>query len=149
MVWGKKKDQKGNQNEKKPAEDSSRVAREGERMTDWVDSSINDFEKKGGFKDLPGHGKPLSTDYLKGDVFTGILKEANYLPPWAELQKQIRDSMRSLILNIENLEKINVDEEIDEINKKIRKYNQSCPSPLMQKGLLSAERIKQQYEKWE
>jgi hypothetical protein len=149
MVWGKKKDQKGNQNEKKPAEDSSPAVREGERMTDWVDSSISDFEKKGGFKDLPGHGKPLSTDYLKGDVFTGILKEANYLPPWAELQKQIRDSIGRLILDIENEENINADEEIDEINKKIRKYNQSCPSPLMQKGLLSAERIKQQYEKWE
>jgi hypothetical protein len=149
MFWNKKKHQKDNGDEPERSTDtSSKTVNSGERLTDWVDSSISDFEKKGGFKDLPGHGKPLSDDYLKGDVFTGILKEANYLPPWADLQHKIRDSIGLLIQAIENQENVNADEEIDEINKKIRKYNQMCPSPLMQKGLISADRIKQQYEKW-
>jgi hypothetical protein len=149
MVWGKKKHQKNNETELKEVTEDSSHAVDIERFTDWVDTSISDFEKKGGFKDLPGHGKPISDKYLKGDVFTGILKESNYLPPWVDLQHEIRDSIANLILDIENQENILVDEVIKDINKKIRKYNQSCPSPLMQKGLLSAERIQQQYEKWQ
>jgi hypothetical protein len=149
MVWGKKKHQKDIETDVKESTEDSSQAEDAERFKDWVDTSISDFEKKGGFKDLPGHGKPISDSYLKGNVFTGILKEANYLPPWVELQHKIRDSIARLIFDIDHQENINVDEVIVEINTKIRKYNQSCPSPLMQKGLLSAERIKQQYENWQ
>lgn len=104
------------------------------------------------FKDidhLPGHGKPLSQEYLKGDAFDNILKNANYLPPWVDLQQKIRSLIGQLITAIDQQEEMNMVEELDEINKHIRKYNQLVPNPSFQKGLLSQERIKQQYERWE
>lgn len=101
------------------------------------------------FDHLPGHGKPLSKEYLKGDAFDNILKNANYLPPWVDLQNKIRTMIGQLIAAIDKQEKMNIDEELDEINKHVRKYNQLVPNPSFQKGLISQERIKQQYERWE
>jgi hypothetical protein len=149
MIWNKEKKQRGNGDESKSTRNNASKKTDTEdKFTDWVESSVKDYEKTGGFKELPGHGKPLSKEYLKGDVFTGILKNANYSPPWVDLQHNIRDSIGKLILAIENQEAIDIDDEINEINQHIRKYNQMCPSPVMQKGLLSAERMKQQYERW-
>jgi hypothetical protein len=109
------------------------------------------------FDQLPGHGKPLSQDYLKGDAFDNILKNANYLPAWVDLQQKIRSLIGQLIVAIDKQEELNIDaklhgkldKELDEINKHIRKYNQIVPNPSFQKGLISLERIKQQYERWE
>jgi hypothetical protein len=149
-LWGKKEKKQTNASRvpENARENSAKRMDTEDKFTDWVESSVKDYEKTGGFKELPGHGKPLSKEYLKGDVFTGILKNANYSPPWVDLQHNIRDSIGKLILAIENQEAIDIDDEIIEINQHIRKYNQMCPSPVMQKGLLSVERMKQQYERW-
>lgn len=101
------------------------------------------------FDQLPGHGKPLSQDYLKGDAFDNILKNANYLPPWVDLQHKIRKLISQLINRMDNQEEMKSEVDLDEINKHIRKYNQIVPNPSFQKGLISLERIKQQYERWE
>ncbi len=60
-----------------------------------LDDIFSDFVSKGGMENLKGAGKPL--DVPDGDVLNSVLKTANYLPPWLELQKQIRAGMSDLI----------------------------------------------------
>ncbi|MGI8857128.1 MAG: DUF1992 domain-containing protein [Thermomicrobiales bacterium] len=68
-------------------------------MFNWgriVEEQIREAERKGEFNDLAGHGKPL--DYndeetaLEGDLKMAhhILKNADALPFWIELDKEIR-----------------------------------------------------------
>ncbi|MCM3740093.1 DUF1992 domain-containing protein [Oceanobacillus luteolus] len=80
-----------------------------------------------------GKGKPLSKDYLKMDTFQHfqkIAKDAGYLPPWLELQKEISQLVHSC----------ETEKHVKAINKKINKYNKSCP-PSMQKNLISLDEL--------
>jgi hypothetical protein len=112
---------------------------------DVMDSIYKDYEKNGGFKKLPGMGKPLPKSALQGDIFTNIVKNAGYLPGWIKMQKDIK-------LRIEKLMKLKCNEqrilEAERINQEILKYNLACPVPL-QKNLLSLEEIEKQYKLWE
>lgn len=112
----------------------------------WFDAIYKDYENKGDFDNLPGKGKPLPEDLLKRDALDGVLKDANYLHPWIELQHEIRDEISQLIdrLQIENR---SFNEEVNKINDKIRKYNRICP-PSLQKWLINPDNIRQQYEQW-
>jgi hypothetical protein len=41
------------------------------------------------------------------------------------------------------------EEQIEELNSQIKKYNISVPNPLLQKGFVSVENIRMKYEQWE
>ncbi|MDR0268051.1 DUF1992 domain-containing protein [Paenibacillus sp.] len=112
----------------------------------WMDETLSDFEKRGSLKELPGFGKPLKL--TEGDPFHSILKNANYLPPWIELQKEICKSLEALINQMEYMDKTGLDFKFDEINQKIRKYNNQVPSHFMQKMIVTTENIQEQYQKW-
>ncbi|WP_322924380.1 DUF1992 domain-containing protein [Paenibacillus campi] len=116
-----------------------------------LDDIFNDFVANGGMENVKGAGKPLHVP--DGDVLNSVLKTANYLPPWLELQKQIRANMKHLIEQLDNdaadVSKDDWAAQFDELNEQIKKYNRSVPSPLLQKGFVSANNISSKYEQWE
>ncbi len=116
-----------------------------------LDDIFNDYVSKGGMDNLKGAGKPL--DVPDGDVLNSVLKTANYLPPWLELQKQIRIGMKDLIEQMDHHPNDALtsqwETQIDELNSQIKKYNISVPNPLLQKGFVSIENVKTKYEQWE
>ena len=103
-------------------------------------------------KKLPGFGKPLPSHLFKGDMYSNFLnqaKNAGYLPPFVDLQKQIRaqlEVVKKLIL--ENQKESELEKVIDEINAKIKKYNECCP-PKMQRGKVTLAGIERACEIWE
>lgn len=113
-----------------------------------IDNIYNDFVERGGMDNLIGQGKPL--EISDGSVLDSIMKNANYLPSWIELQKEIKAHILATIELMENdndTKKIN--NEIDAINLKIQKYNLMVPTSILQKGFISAENIKNKYSHWE
>ncbi|MCM3781540.1 DUF1992 domain-containing protein [Neobacillus mesonae] len=113
-----------------------------------MDHIFNDFAERGGLDNLKGEGKPL--EISNGSVLDSVLKNANYLPKWVELQKEIR---AQILAAIQAMDKSNdhsqIRNEIDAINLKIQKYNLIVPAPVLQKGLISIENIKRKYSNWE
>ncbi|WP_054950652.1 DnaJ family domain-containing protein [Numidum massiliense] len=115
----------------------------------WLDEIFKEHEQKGDFDDLPGKGKPIAKESLQGDTFNNVLKNANFLPPWLELQHDIRDAIGTLLERIKRDDPaLNVNAEIKAINKKIKKYNFDCPTPVLQKAPITADNIQRQYEYW-
>ncbi|MFD1956315.1 DUF1992 domain-containing protein [Paenibacillus thailandensis] len=112
----------------------------------WVDEAVEEFAKKGGFDDLPGKGKPLHI--AQGDAFSGVLKEAHYLPAWVELRKEIAKDMERYIDKAGHLTEQEGERAIGAINEKIRKYNRMVPSGTLQRGLVTSENIRSKYEYW-
>nr|WP_253944980.1 DUF1992 domain-containing protein [Paenibacillus sp. NEAU-GSW1] len=111
-----------------------------------MDEIVSDYEKRGDLKELPGFGKPLKV--AEGDPFQSILKNANYLPPWLELQKEICKTIEALIDQMENMNKTDLEHKLDEINQEIKKYNLQVPSRYMQRIIITTENIAEQYQKW-
>ncbi len=117
-----------------------------ERMFNhWLDQAYDECEKNGEFDHLPGKGKPI--DVQTGDPLNSILKHANVLPPWLELQHEIRDAIAALLPAIETGDDT-VDASIGEINKKIAKYNAQVPTSVLQKAKITRETAAVQYRKW-
>nr|WP_113756984.1 DUF1992 domain-containing protein [Brevibacillus laterosporus] len=114
-----------------------------------MDAIYMEHEKRGDFDNLPGKGKPLPKESLEGDVLHNVLKHANYLPPWLELQRNIRDLIGKAIgLMDQAASEDYVQQKIDDINSEIRKYNGMCPISL-QKGLVTFNNLRQKYDSWE
>lgn len=90
-------------------------------------------------------GKPLPKSALEGDIFSKIVKNANYLPSWVQRQKEIKQQIEiAMKLKDENLRI----KEVERINQDIIKYNRMCP-PALQKNQLSASLLESQYKQWE
>lgn len=104
---------------------------------------IGEILERAGEKDHfenKGKGKPLPKDYLQMDTFQHfqrIAKDAGYLPQWVKLQKEISQLVHSCKTN----------NDVEEINKKIKKYNKICPHQL-QKAPISLEHIEKNKEIW-
>ncbi len=81
------------------AEDAAQTISSGRMMGNWLDEIYNDFGKRGGFENLPGKGK--SIEIKSDDPLTSVLHNANVLPPWLELQHEIRDSMFALMTRLD------------------------------------------------
>lgn len=109
------------------------------KYNDFIGDIIkdNNYEYE---KDLPGKGKPLPKDYMQKDTFQHfqkIAKDAGFLPPWLELQKEIRALIQSA----------KTEKDIEKINSKIKKHNRNCPSP-MQKKLVSLSDLEEIKKNW-
>ncbi len=109
------------------------------------DDIYKEFDKNQKDDPLPGKGKPLPQSALTGDVFDKTLKHNHYLPPWIKQQHKVRDALSAAaaLTDPEQLEQA-----IEQINKEIRQYNRQCP-PVMQKGLVTAENLKQRLDSWD
>jgi len=118
------------------------------KMQHWLDEAVRDCEKSGGLDDLAGKGKPIEVP--TGDALNSILKNANVLPPWLELQHEIRDDIRELLRRYgTDSRPASFQTDLDAINKKIQKYNRSVPTPILQKGRLYPESVNKQLNSWE
>ncbi|WP_051251509.1 DUF1992 domain-containing protein [Paenibacillus harenae] len=111
----------------------------------WIDEMYKEQQKKGAFDHLPGKGKPLHIE--SGDVFTGILKNANVLPDWLQLQQEIREQIRMVLANLPNNDN-DWNREIADINIKIKKYNTIVPTGILQKRQIAKETVHEQYNQW-
>lgn len=118
------------------------------KMQHWLDEAIRDCERSGGLDHLDGKGKPVEVP--SGDGLNSILKNANVLPSWLELQHEIRDDIRALLRRYDSVSRPpSFHKELDAINQKIRKYNMSVPTPILQKGRLFPETVQKQLQVWE
>ena len=107
------------------------------QYNDLIGEILADAGKKADYK---GKGKPLSKEYLEMDTyqhFQKIAKDAGYLPPWLQLQKEIAELVHAC----------KTQEDLDVINEKIRKHNRICPTQ-MQKGLITLERLEEARNNW-
>ena len=109
-----------------------------------VNDAIEDFAKRGGFDDLVGMGKPLEVP--EGDVLSSVLKNANYLPPWIELRKEIATEMKLLIEKMNHVSPAELESGIELINEKIKIYNRKVPNPVLQKGFVSEQTLETKHE---
>lgn len=117
---------------------------------DLIGDILKEYSKTGGMDNLPGAGKPLPADYFSGDTFQHFQRLANqagYKPYWLELQHQIRDEIHRTIDLLQAGKKNEVQLNIALINKKIHKFNQSCPPPL-QKGSITLQNLESAKERW-
>ncbi|MDQ0271381.1 J-domain-containing protein [Cytobacillus purgationiresistens] len=109
-------------------------------MTEKYNDLIGEILKNSDTKDLPGKGKPLPNNYYQQDIFQNfqkIAKDAGFLPPWLELQKEISQLVHQA------KEK----EDMNKINKKIKDYNKICPFS-MQRYPISFEGLEKAKEIW-
>ncbi|WP_051556481.1 hypothetical protein [Alkalihalobacterium bogoriense] len=112
---------------------------------DWLGDMIKDFEKKEG--PLKGSGKPLPDHILKGDVLDRTIQHANYRPEWLALQHSICNDIQLFIKERPTLSRKEIQSKIETINKKIKKYNTLCPTPL-QKMKVSKDTLEKQLSSW-
>jgi hypothetical protein len=111
----------------------------------WAGQMYHDEMKKGTFDHLSGKGKPMEVP--DADITNSILKNANVLPDWLMLQHEIRDQLQAL-LSVANPDAKQVERELDDMNKKIKKYNTLVPSVVLQKRKLTKEDMHKQYNQW-
>ncbi|WP_066062888.1 hypothetical protein [Neobacillus soli] len=118
----------------------------------WMDQVSSDYNLDEEMKKHPGFGKPLPSRILSGDSYSSFVntaREAGYLPPFAALQKEIKQELaKASKLKEEATKETELNRLIDEINKKIQQYNTCCP-PMMQRGRISLKGIEQQCKIWE
>ncbi|KYP80564.1 DUF1992 domain-containing protein [Ferroacidibacillus organovorans] len=116
-----------------------------------IDQIIAEHAQQGGFDNLEGKGKPLN---LEGKVhenyyLSRVMKNANVLPHWLELQHEIRDMLKSLIDAVDRNATPNLEAKIAEINIKIKKYNRVCPNPLFEKPHVTVKNYRTQAKQFE
>ena len=122
------------------------------RFQTWLDDVIEQHQRDGGFAELEGKGKPLKLPdpaFNDDEMVYGILKNANALPEWLEIQHEVRDGLRRLT----ELESILSDSEVERrvvsLNDLVRRYNDRAPSELLRKPLLRADSLANQLSNWE
>lgn len=126
-------------------EDAAQSIVRARNVNDWLDQAVRDCQESGGLDHLAGTGKPIVVQ--GGDPLNSMLKNANILPPWLELQHEIRNRIVKLIQRMD-LGQQDITEELQAINKQIIRYNQSVPTPVLQKGRIAVESIRDQVDRW-
>lgn len=107
------------------------------KYNDLIGDILEASEEKDNYK---GKGKPLSKAYLEMNTyqhFQKIARDAGYLPPWLQLQKEISQLVYSC----------KTDLDVRDINEKTSKYNTICPNP-MQKSLISLNKLDEAKRIW-
>ncbi|MBU9710707.1 DUF1992 domain-containing protein [Evansella tamaricis] len=116
---------------------------------DLMGDIYKEYEKRGGFDNLAGKGKPLSQETLKSDPLNSVLKNANYLPEWIKAQHKVREAILQLLKKIENGTVSDKEKKdgMKDINQLIKKYNRLCPA-MLQKAPASLETLEKDKNKW-
>mgnify|MGYP001251288733 CR=1 FL=1 len=145
-----KKEKKETQNKmdvsQESAENSAKAVNDARWYNSLIDQAVAEYMESGNFDVEKWKGKPVEVP--EGDPLDSVLKNANILPPWLQLRKEIIKDMKALIDWIDAEKNDFIEEKIEKINTKIRKYNRQVPSYLLQKGLISSENIREKYESW-
>jgi hypothetical protein len=120
---------------------------------DLMGDITKDFNLDEEIKKNPGFGKPLPSRFFKGDVYSNFLntgRQQGFQLPWVKLQKEIKEQLAHVLSFMEKqgIKEMDLDEKINQINTKIRKYNLSCP-PQLQRGLVKIETLRQQAKHWD
>ncbi|MDF2815325.1 MAG: hypothetical protein K0Q81_1525 [Paenibacillus sp.] len=126
-------------------EDAAQTIVRARNMNTWLDDAFRECVQNGGMDNLDNKGKPVVVK--GGDPLNSMLKNANVLPPWLELQHEIRKQILLLIERM-NLGQQDVTDDINRINQQITKYNLSVPTPILQKGRLAENSIREQVQLW-
>ena len=116
---------------------------ENQPRNDLMGDILRSYEKTGGMDNLKGQGKPLSEEYLTGDVFQHfqkIAKDAGFKPHWLKLQHEIREEIQDISNKKKNGLTEGLQFRVTKVNEKIIAYNKACPPPL-QKGQIRLETI--------
>lgn len=112
-----------------------------------IDQAVTEYFDREGTEQLKGKGRPIN--YEEGDAIQIVLKNANFKPAWVELRKEIIEDMKQAILQLELVGRLPyVEQQIDDINNKIRKLNRVVPHPQFQRGLVTIDNLKTKYELW-
>ncbi len=114
---------------------------------DWMDDVVREQEDLGTFTDLPGKGKRLN---LKPNfnIADHIMEQNHLLPPWLRLRQEIYQDIKTALSLLDRNDLAALEERIAAINMQIGKYNRSCPSPLLQRNLLSGKTLRDAAGKW-
>ncbi|MBD2861727.1 DnaJ family domain-containing protein [Paenibacillus oceani] len=113
-----------------------------------MDEAIEECALNGGFDHLKGNGEPILIP--DGDVLSSVLKQANVLPPWLELQHEIRNDLRAYVSSGRvNPPAPSESADLDAINRKISRYNMLVPTPILQKGRVKPDTAEEQLKLWE
>jgi hypothetical protein len=113
-----------------------------------MDEAIEECAQTGGLDHLKGKGEPIPIP--EGDVLSSVLKQANVLPPWLELQHEIRNDLRAYVSSHRaNPPATFVSADLDAINRKISRYNMLVPTPILQKGRVNPDTAEEQLKLWE
>lgn len=151
--WGSKTGQTGKGLAHIPnnvLEDAAQTINREKRQASAIDEIIANSQAEGAFDNLEGKGKPLNlSDELTENYYLHrVMKNANVLPDWLELQHQIRDEISRLADRLGRDLKV-LDENIDAINVKITKFNRICPSSLLRKPMVTRDNLTTSVTKWE
>lgn len=140
----------GKQKDESRAKESGTTSGYGRLSPDWMDDAVADYARQGGFDNLSGKGKPLELDESQAEdaMLNRILANNHILPPWLALQNEIRDEIDALYHQLQGQPSLNLDTDCRRLNAKIKKYNAMCPSPVLQKPMLSQENFTMQRAKW-
>lgn len=116
-----------------------------------MDQIVQEHAQSGGFDHLEGKGKPLdlTEEVTENFYLHRAMKNAEVLPFWLELQHEIRDQIRRLIERTDREPNFPTHHSLAEINQKIKKFNQACPSSAFEKPLISETNYKNQLMRWE
>lgn len=123
----------------------------GRPLGDLMTEIVENHAREGGFENLKGKGQPLQLD---GDLpenyyLTKVLKNANVLPSWLELQHEIRDAIRAFVCDMANTSADDLNHREALINEKIYRYNRECPHPSLQKPVFRQSLAERQLTFWE
>ncbi len=114
---------------------------------DWMDDVVREQEDLGTFTDLPGKGKRLNLKPNFNMVDT-IMENNHLLPPWLRLRGEIYQQMKYALTLLDTGHLDDLEQRLSGINQQIAKYNRSCPSPLLQRNLVSVKTLKDACERW-
>jgi Domain of unknown function (DUF1992) len=131
-MWGKKKTaEKQIQNEEILMKDEKKWSHNYE---DHLTSIIKRTESDSSIDHLKG--KPLNLDtnqsYNLEKQMYKTMKDNHILPPWIELGKEI-DVLKAELKDCKDETRIR--ELVEDINKKVRNHNLSCPYPAQKAGV--------------
>lgn len=115
---------------------------------DLISEMVRKSREKGDLDSLPGKGKPFQWEEHPGEpegerALNRILKNNGVVPPWIQLDKEIRESieiMEALSLGDNDAGRSRRKEMVQEINQKIAKFNLICPVSSLQKRRLTQEK---------
>ncbi|UCZ53602.1 DUF1992 domain-containing protein [Bacillus shivajii] len=120
------------------------------KSRDLIGGMYKDHEKKGGFDNLPGKGKPLTHEQLNSDPLNSVLKNAGFLPEWVKLQHKVRDLVADYIFKRDKgfFNEKEAKKYLKNINQQVKKYNRHCPYSL-QKPPITADSIDKEKARWQ
>lgn len=112
-----------------------------------VDEAYEQFVQSGGLDLLPGKGKPLVVP--TGDIMETILRQANVVPPWILLGREIRDLLEQAAGKLrQGAEDAEIDELLHSANEQIAHMNSRAPGLSLHRKKVTRDTLLRELERW-